>query len=392
MSQRLRELDSLRGLAALSVVIHHFLLIFPVIAEDTSKQTNILNILKYSPLHILFAGHEAVILFFILSGFVLSLPTFINKRSGYLEFIVKRICRIYIPYAVIISVAILCAIVTISTPLHNLSDFAVYRWRVSITPELVFQHFFLIRSFNNLQIDPVIWSLVHEMRISLVFPVLVILVSRLRWFTSVTLAYVFYHLASTYIQQFQFQNDYLQTLQYIGMFILGAVIARYRTAIKNIFTSLPKLVRYTALPIAACLYTYSWLWISNQSIHSDEINTLMITAGAALFIILALSSDVFSKILLKRPLTYLGDISYSLYLIHVVVLFLMLNLFYLRMPLAVVLAAALALSLLTAHISYKYVEMPSIKLGKYLSRRITKPVTLAKAALSLEKERVLEEV
>lgn len=56
-------------------------------------------------------GHSAVILFFVLSGFVLSLPFFKGEyKFDYSRYLVKRICRIYIPYLIIIMLAIISKI------------------------------------------------------------------------------------------------------------------------------------------------------------------------------------------------------------------------------------------------------------------------------------------
>ncbi len=92
-SIRYEELDSARGLAALSVVFHHFLLIFPLFFIDTfnDKTASTVNLLKYSPLHVFWAGHEAVIFFYILSGFVLALPFYSAKKFQYFPYLVKRV-------------------------------------------------------------------------------------------------------------------------------------------------------------------------------------------------------------------------------------------------------------------------------------------------------------
>jgi len=75
VNDRFEQLDSLRGLAALSVVVNHFLNILPGIFDNP----NDFWFLKYTPLHLFWAGHEAVIFFFVLSGFVLSLQFFKKK-------------------------------------------------------------------------------------------------------------------------------------------------------------------------------------------------------------------------------------------------------------------------------------------------------------------------
>ncbi|MCB9988463.1 MAG: acyltransferase family protein [Rhodospirillales bacterium] len=67
-SQRFHGLDSLRGIAALVVVFNHFYGVIPALASSENW------LFSYTPLHTLIAGRQAVIIFFVLSGFVLSLP------------------------------------------------------------------------------------------------------------------------------------------------------------------------------------------------------------------------------------------------------------------------------------------------------------------------------
>jgi len=72
---RIVELDALRGLAAVSVVLWHSFILFPSATADTrNKGYTLLNVVKYSPLHGVWAGPQAVLLFFMISGFVLALP------------------------------------------------------------------------------------------------------------------------------------------------------------------------------------------------------------------------------------------------------------------------------------------------------------------------------
>jgi peptidoglycan/LPS O-acetylase OafA/YrhL len=85
--QRLTYLDSIRGFAALSVVIYHtngWLDFTKDPFFHSSVPTHLLNVI--------FNGPSAVSLFFVLSGFVLSLKYFLkpNRPISYLEFIIKR--------------------------------------------------------------------------------------------------------------------------------------------------------------------------------------------------------------------------------------------------------------------------------------------------------------
>src|SRR4051812_9751190 len=73
-SRRIPELDALRGLAAVAVLLGHWMTVVPAWDDDTRHQPAkwLLNIFKYTPLRLLTAAPEAVLVFFVLSGFVLA--------------------------------------------------------------------------------------------------------------------------------------------------------------------------------------------------------------------------------------------------------------------------------------------------------------------------------
>ena len=91
---KLKFLDGVRGLAALIVVIHHYILaFFPAMFFGNSKINHFAGEHEYStsPLQLFYNGSFAVCIFFVLSGFVLSikyLQTQDNKLLG--EYALKR--------------------------------------------------------------------------------------------------------------------------------------------------------------------------------------------------------------------------------------------------------------------------------------------------------------
>jgi peptidoglycan/LPS O-acetylase OafA/YrhL len=109
--KRLEQLDSLRGIAAFTVLVGHFLLLFPAfwIATTTfSKQNWFIYLITFTPLHIFWCGTEAVVFFFVLSGFVLALPFFDSTKTvSYTFFLIKRIFRLYPPYLSAVILAVL---------------------------------------------------------------------------------------------------------------------------------------------------------------------------------------------------------------------------------------------------------------------------------------------
>ncbi|HWJ80334.1 MAG TPA: acyltransferase family protein [Niallia sp.] len=105
-NKRIEQLDSLRGLAALSVMFSHFMIVYNI----NFIYTHVMGIsetwYRYSPFHFFWAGHEAVIFFFVLSGFCLALPFLGETKVKYNEYIIKRFLRIYIPCIVSVILAV----------------------------------------------------------------------------------------------------------------------------------------------------------------------------------------------------------------------------------------------------------------------------------------------
>lgn len=135
-THRIEALDSLRGIAALQVLLHHCLLCVPVLytvfsykapLPFTGAENTILNAVTFSPLHFFWLGSEPVILFFVLSGFVLSIPFNDGGQNfDYKAYFVKRLIRLYIPYIVSILLSMLLRVV-LYHPLHiHISDWFKY--------------------------------------------------------------------------------------------------------------------------------------------------------------------------------------------------------------------------------------------------------------------------
>lgn len=100
-----------------------------------------------------------------------------------------------------------------------------------------------------------------------------------------------------------------------------------------------------------------------------------LTAGAVTAaMIAALSSGTFGALLRLRTIHWLGKVSYSLYLLHTVVLFSLVYLLYGVLPLWAILALVLPVSMVAAAAGYRLLEVPSIALGRRLTARAAKRV------------------
>ena len=86
-------LDGIRGIACLIVLISHFMQFFlPSVFVQNQIDHYGEKYISETPFNILYNGHFAVMLFFVLSGMVLSIPFFKGKGLGKV-----RISRSFLP-------------------------------------------------------------------------------------------------------------------------------------------------------------------------------------------------------------------------------------------------------------------------------------------------------
>nr|WP_275942541.1 acyltransferase [Paenibacillus alba] len=368
-------MDSLRGLAAVCVVFLHMYLIVP-----WDRLFKI--VFEFTPLRLFISGGEAVILFFVLSGFVLSLPYYKNKQINYFHFMLKRIFRIYIPYIVSFIFFIIGKEMLYSGKVQGLSNWFNSFWSSPITTKTILEHSIMIDSFMS-NLNPVVWSLVHEMRISLLFPILMIPLVKLNWKKNLALCVLFSAIGVLIFLSFKPSNNGTEiaaTFNYTTMFIVGALLAKYRENISRRYRAINNLTKIAIFMCGIFIYLFihpsfavKLLLFPNISpFFRTVIDSWAVMLGAVILIIFALNSTVFSKILSYKLVNYLGKISYSLYLVHIAVIFASIHVLNGIIPLWGILIIALCITFILSTMMYKYVELPSIKLGKILVNKMTK--------------------
>ncbi|WP_250507493.1 acyltransferase [Caballeronia sp. GAFFF3] len=365
MTTRYHQLDSLRGIAALTVVFSHY------------SQITLTHWLQHVPWRAIAEGHSAVILFFALSGFALAMQITGDSRPGFAEFIVKRVCRIYIPYLIAVLAAYTAYCLLYRSNLSWTGEWVNQAWHAGIDRHDLLDHLYFVIPFSNSTLDPVLWSLVYEMRISLIFPLLVVVVFAMPVWFSVALsmcfslaAFGYYHHLQRTLLDASIQGEWMPTIHYMSMFVLGALIARYREAISSKLGAYSARTLFGALLICLALYVLVGS-ITRHSISNDVLRSFaddwIILPAVTGILVLAIALRPFAAFLTARPLIFLGEISFSLYLLHCVVLLGVLHYFgetYQGMSL--IIAAVLILPVSIA--GYYAVEKPSIRLGRYLTR------------------------
>lgn len=345
---RFLELDSMRGLAALIVVVHHFKNIF-------YKQAYISG-LPWFFLHPFVAGHESVMLFFLLSGFVLALPRINGKAQSYSVFIRRRILRIYGPYVGALALAIAgCSI------WH--SQFGTIVWPNPVSWLSALKSVLFLGNYDYSRYNMAFWSLVYEMRISIIFPVLFILTMKL------SKTFLFFLLAiltgigaqphSWLARNFGLQTTV--TLEYAAIFMLGIVLARNIGRLTGWYKNLKTWQRVGMLVVSLLVYNESYRLVSTPFWHLGD---MPITIGVIGLIIVGLGSNRVSSLLKKPPLRFLGRISYSLYLIHGTVLFTLYSLLHNKISPLIFFAIYLPAAMMIFWLFYVTVEEPFMKMSQ----------------------------
>jgi peptidoglycan/LPS O-acetylase OafA/YrhL len=343
---RYTELDSLRGLAACTVVLHH-------LAQAYSFE---------APWYLrpLVAGHEAVILFFTLSGFVLSLPFWRRSGNGpYAQYFVRRFFRIYVPFAVAIAVATVGAVVFAHTRLP-LGTWFYKTWQTDVTPGLVGRQLML---WPGAELNTAFWSLRFEVQMSLVFPLVLLGIRHLRsWVAMVLSCGAIYMGWKLQLHATHDSHFWMETMEYGAMFVAGAVLARQREHLRELWNKTPRRL-LVAVPMASALL-YSGCVYGTVFHHGTDLLTAL---GACGLILSCMYWGGLRRVLHGALPRYLGRVSFSLYLVHGTVLFALLDSLYGRVPLAVLGLVYAALALAFAHVFCVAVEEPAMRLGRRLA-------------------------
>jgi peptidoglycan/LPS O-acetylase OafA/YrhL len=341
-SWRVVELDSVRGIAAAMVVWHHWHNAF----WATSPPWFVFP---------LTAGHEAVLLFFVLSGYVLSLPVWKDKAPGYPEYLARRVSRIYLPYLGALALAIAGCYFFHNVPLALTSDLNKI-WMERLSSDMIFRHL-------AMGLDPTLntafWTLRYELAMSIIFPAICLLMLRTGRYSGIFLA-LGVRLLSYITGHWLVGSDLPLLLYYACFFIMGAELSRHREALLR---AIGKLNLATAwLLLALALGAYFNIAFLHESLRTGDAIT-----GFGALLLLILVQDRRLHIGLRRPFAlYLGRISFSLYLVHVTVLVVLLHLGYGHMPRFLLGVVYGAITLLVAHFFNKWVEEPSLAVGKRL--------------------------
>ena len=349
---RVTELDAIRGIAAVTVVCHHWWAIS-----------------QFQPppwvLRPLITGREAVILFFVLSGYVLSLPLWSGRQLPFPEYIIRRTFRIYIPFVFALALSALCCRIFYGTHLP-LTSFYMTTWQTPVTASLFARE--LLMPANSV-LNGAIWSLRYEMEVSIIFPVLCGLLLRTGRYSWLVLC-ILLRAADWSLVHGHFGGPNIVAINlarffYFSIFfIIGATLARERAVLAHRVSLISKSAIWAFFLLAMTLYCNTMF--AHTSVPTGDFFTML---GASAVIILV--QDRRLKLGLNSAIgQYLGRISYSMYLVHYTVLFALFDLAYPTVPIIALGILCAVATLIVAHIFCIFIEEPAHTAGKRLSNRL----------------------
>jgi peptidoglycan/LPS O-acetylase OafA/YrhL len=173
---RLEFLDGLRGLAALYVVFHHTLAFTPIPSHTSVLLHYVLRLYTY----LVSFGHQAVVVFIVLSGYVLMLPV-ARTQDGHMpkgvwDYFKRRARRILPPYYAALFLALV--IIALDPGLHHppIQKLAFYWQGVwpALSWPIIGSHLLLVHNLMpyGYNINPPMWSVALEWQIYFLFPFL----------------------------------------------------------------------------------------------------------------------------------------------------------------------------------------------------------------------------
>lgn len=362
MNDRLPGLDSLRGLAALIVVLSHALLLLPALgnAAKSGHSNSPLEIswwLAYTPLALLYSGGIAVYVFFILSGFVLSLPSSKRLLVDWAAYYPRRLIRLYFPVigSVIFSVSLILLVPRVSG-----GDMGWWMGvhAVDVYPLSAVREAMLL--FGTGRYNTVLWSLVWEVLFSLLLPLYIIVGKWLANRLIIAVAgFAFLSATGMYLG--------IGSLTYLPMFAIGVQLSIEIRTQDNRLNALVVQWKRTLAGSMLLLFLYFAL----RDVPYALFLCLISCAGIVVACV-GWNSE-------SRLMGWLGTRSFSLYLVHEPILVTFAFALGLSNLIWVWLLGGLAVILMTEFF-YRFVERPSTNLSRKVGRMTREVLGRGKAS------------
>jgi peptidoglycan/LPS O-acetylase OafA/YrhL len=378
MTEKINYLNSFRGIAAMVVVIWHFVAdFFPAMLTMSTSMAHVSVVeswIRDTPLAVLYNGIFSVFVFFVLSGYVLTYKFFQTKdKEIIISSAARRYIRLFIPVmmSIFFAYSLMCVgfIFNVDaaaiTKSKYLADF--YNFEPNFITAIV-QSCYGVFFGSSCSYNEVLWTMKFEFIGSMLVFALVLFSIKYKYRRLIycLLLFVF---SSTYYMAF-----------ILGMMISDIYnsddVDRFRISNRVVITILLLsglfLGSYNPESQSNPIYT-----AMNNNLFNNA-TTVYYSFGATLIIIALINSCILQSILNNKYLVFLGEISFSVYVLHRIIicsfsswLFIQLydSMSYL-MAFMITFITSMVLIIMTSYIFYKTVDLNGIKLSKYIYKCI----------------------
>jgi peptidoglycan/LPS O-acetylase OafA/YrhL len=340
------ELQSIRGIAALIVLLHHCASTFVTSRGFQTCMEVVLN------------AHAAVMIFFVLSGYVLarSLAHQTINLNNCLHFYVGRLFRIY-PALLVACAFAIAYVFLLHFRFPTLGSSPQYAGYLSSSPTVAD----ILKNAVALgwKVIPPTWSVRDEVIASAAIPLIYLAARR---GLGVALLAVTVAIAAGRSAGF---------LTYLPSFVIGVLSWHYHYRLAQHLTGAWVLLISIIVMIFFRRIDPEWQF----GVDYNAFVPTIVESVAAAFIIISVAAR--SVTVLKSPTAIkLGDVSYSLYLLHYIVMSALAKLLgrvYIEQDVRPILlmATTLAVSIALAALSFTYIEKPGISLGRKFWKMLT---------------------
>ena len=314
-SIKLNAVESIRGLACLAVVFSHLSLSFYPYLHHFDKHEVASNawvhFIHHSPFAFWYSGTAAVYVFFVLSGFILSyvICNSRNMQAKLKSMMVKRYPRLAIPALGS------CILLWTALQFSDIDSSHVQYWlKVLATQDIGFSQAIYEGTigsflFAESSLNWVLWTMQVELLGSfLLFGLLYIYSLDKRLFLPLILLFP---MTSIF---FQSQELYLGLL----CFLIGSLIFLYGRVIRSPLVAL--LLLLFGLYLAGAHNTslaYHWIYVLVGERTYEYCNFI----AGILIVYSILMNPILSQKLDNRVCVYLGKLSFSIYLLHLLLMY-----------------------------------------------------------------------
>lgn len=357
MHKRLAFIDTLRGIAVLSVLVQH---VFEVIVEKHPTGA------YYWPIHDLFGyymnfGRFGVVLFFFVSGFVIPF-SFPDSATPVRDFAISRFFRLYPAYWTSLLVG-LVTMQVLQSQTYPLGQVAA-----NVT---------MLQTFVNV---PNLWVFYWTLAIELLFYAGCTLLFAMgllnQRFTAVTIVVAAALVGTT--AALLVENRTVSSVMEVGLNLSAMFLGKI---IRD--TVIGGKLRWTHVAVCTLLYAIFAAALSDRRFggvyHENFFYSYSIGSAYVCAALVFIAFAVFGERMAWRPMAFVGVISYSVYLMSPFVIVVIHRLFWFGdgpLGWSIFMLAILALSILVSWMTYAFVEKPCISFGQRFRSARRKPVIL----------------